>query len=90
MQDITAYSCAICDPDGGHPRPSMKMLQQHMLEQHSQHLCTICIKVSTGPDTSTALPVSPLHWSTTLTWQATALLAISACTFRAHANSMAT
>ena len=24
----------------------MKMLQQHMLEQHSRHLCNICIKVS--------------------------------------------
>ena len=24
----------------------MKMLQQHMLEQHGRHLCNICIKVS--------------------------------------------
>lgn len=23
----------------------MKMLQQHMLEQHSRHFCSICIKV---------------------------------------------
>ena len=45
MQDITAYSCVICDPEGGHPKPSMKVLQQHMLDQHHRQYCKVCVEV---------------------------------------------
>ena len=37
----------------------MKVLQQHMLEQHSRHLCSICIKVSNCPGTSAISAIPP-------------------------------
>ena len=58
----------------------MKLLQQHMLEQHSRHLCNICIRVSICPDINRVSAIPSFQWRVCLTWQAEALLAMSART----------
>jgi hypothetical protein len=46
LQHIAARACVVCDPQGHRPFPSNAALTKHVMAQHHQHMCTVCLDVS--------------------------------------------
>ncbi|KAL0033761.1 hypothetical protein WJX77_004297 [Trebouxia sp. C0004] len=43
LQHIAARACVVCDPQGHRPFPSNSALTKHVMAQHHQHMCTVCL-----------------------------------------------
>ena len=48
LQRIVARACTVCDPQAQRPFPSDAALTKHVTAQHHQHVCSVCLDVSTS------------------------------------------